>query len=105
MLLLNRSLKETVTNPDAVIDLLAGEEPLINKDIERRRLLYVYGTLIDTPEAHELGIGDVSDTRLKSAIATIATSFELSRQPPPGDIFDRSFLPARADRTPPAMLP
>jgi len=101
----NRSLKETVGNPDAAIGLLASEEPLINKDIERRRLLYVYRTLIDTPEARELGIGDVSDIRLKSAIATIATSFELPRLPPPGDIFDRSFLPAKADRMPPAVVP
>jgi len=102
---INRSLKETVANPDAAIDLLAGEEPLINKDIERRRLLYVYGTLINTPEARELGIGDVSELRLKSAIATIETSFDLSRQPPPSDIFDRSFLPARADRMPPVIVP
>jgi NitT/TauT family transport system substrate-binding protein len=101
----NRSLKETVGNPDAAIDLLASEEPLINKDIERRRLLYVYRTLIDTPEARELGIGDVSDVRLKSAIAAIATSFELSRLPSPGEVFDRSFLPAKADRMPPVAVP
>jgi NitT/TauT family transport system substrate-binding protein len=100
---INRSLKETVENPDAAIDLLASEEPLINKDIERRRLIYVYKTLIDTPEAREFGLGDVSDVRLKSAIATIATSFELPRLPPQGDIFDRSFLPARAERVPPVI--
>ena len=102
---INRSLRETVENPDAAIDLLAGEEPLINKDIERRRLLYVYKTLVDTPEARELGIGDVSDIRLKSAIATIATSFELPRLPSPNDIFDHSFLPAKADRRPPVITP
>jgi NitT/TauT family transport system substrate-binding protein len=102
---INRSLKETVANPDAAIDLLATEEPLINKDIERRRLLYVYKTLIDTPEARDLGVGDVSDSRLKSAISTIATSFELPRLPPPGDIFDRSFLPPKADRVPPVISP
>jgi NitT/TauT family transport system substrate-binding protein len=102
---INRSLRETVENPDAAIDLLATEEPLIKKDIERRRLLYVYKTLIDTPEARELGIGDVSDTRLKSAIATIAASFELPKVPSPGDVFDHSFLPAKADRIPPAIAP
>jgi NitT/TauT family transport system substrate-binding protein len=102
---INRSLKEAVENPDAAIDLLATEEPLINKDIERRRLLYVYKTLIDTPEARELGIGDVSDSRLKSAIATIATSFELPRLPPPDSIFDRSFLPIKTDRMPPVIAP
>ena len=98
----NRSLKETVENPDAAIDLLVSEEPLINKNIERRRLLYVYKSLIETPEARELGI---SDDRLKSAIATSATSFDLSRVPSPGEIFDRSFLPAKADRMPPAIVP
>src|ERR1700728_3955857 len=102
---INRSLKETVEDPDAAIELLATEEPLIKSDIERRRLLYVYKTLIDTPEAHELGIGDVSDDRLKSAIATVATSFELPRVPGPGDVFDHAFLPARADRIPPTIAP
>jgi NitT/TauT family transport system substrate-binding protein len=102
---INRSLREAVENPDAAIELLASEEPLIKKDIERRRLLYVYKTLIDTAETRELGIGDVSDDRLRSAIATIATSFELPRLPNPGDIFDRSFLPAKADRIPPAIAP
>jgi NitT/TauT family transport system substrate-binding protein len=102
---LNRALKETVENPDAAIDLLAAEEPLIKKDIEKRRLLYVYKTLIDTPEARELGIGDVSEKRLTSAIATIAASFELPKVPASGEVFDRGFLPARADRVPPAVAP
>jgi NitT/TauT family transport system substrate-binding protein len=102
---INRSLKETVENPDAAIDLLATEERLIKNDIERRRLLYVYKTLIDTPEARDLGIGDVSDDRLKSSIAAIATSFELPRVPNPGDIFDHTFLPAKADRIPSTIAP
>jgi NitT/TauT family transport system substrate-binding protein len=102
---INRSLRETVENPDAAIELLATEEPLIKKDIEKRRLLYVYKTLIDTPEARDLGIGDVSDSRLTSAISTIAASFELPRVPAAADIFDHSFLPAKVDRVPPAIAP
>ena len=102
---INRSLRETVENPDAAIDLLATEEPLIKNDIERRRLLYVYKTLMDTPETRELGIGDVSDSRLKSAIATVATSFELPRVPDAGEIFDHTFLPAKAERIPPVIAP
>jgi NitT/TauT family transport system substrate-binding protein len=102
---INRALKENVENPDAAIELLAAEEPLIKKDIEKRRLLYVYKELINTPETRELGIGDVSDTRLKSAIASIAASFELPRVPAADEIFDRSFLPAKADRIPPTMAP
>ena len=63
---INRALKETMADPNAAIELLAQTEPLINKDIEKRRLIYVYKTLIDTPEARALGIGDASDARLDS---------------------------------------
>ena len=102
---INRSLKETVADPDAAIALLAAEEPLLKQDIEKRRLLYVYKELIDTPEAHDVGLGDVSDIRLKSAISTIASSFELPRTPTPDEVFDRSFLPAKPDRVPPSIVP
>src|SRR5216684_4521707 len=61
---INRALKEVMANPDAAIELLAKKEALIKKDIEKRRLIYVYKTLIDTAEARELGIGDISDARM-----------------------------------------
>jgi NitT/TauT family transport system substrate-binding protein len=96
---INRAISETVNDPQAAIDLLATEEPLLKKDIELRRLIYVWGSLIDTPEAQQLGIGDVNDDRLKSSIAIISTSFELPRQPEAAQVFDRGFLPPKADRT------
>jgi NitT/TauT family transport system substrate-binding protein len=97
---INRGLKETMANPDAAIDLLAETEPLLNKAIEKRRLIYVYNTLIDTPEARALGIGDVNDTRLTDSIGTIVESYGLARVPKANDVYDRSFLPAKADRMP-----
>jgi len=65
---INRALREVVVNPDAAIDLLARKEPLINKDIEKRRLAYVARTLMATPEAADIGIGDVKDARMSEAI-------------------------------------
>jgi NitT/TauT family transport system substrate-binding protein len=97
---INRALLETMANPDAAIDLLAQTEPLINKDIEKRRLIYVYKTLIDTPEAHSLGVGDVNDARLATSIATIVDAYGLPRVPSVSEVFDRSFLPPKADRMP-----
>jgi NitT/TauT family transport system substrate-binding protein len=102
---INRALKETMANPQAAIDLLATEEPLLKKEIELRRLTYVYSSLIDTPEARQIGLGDVSDARLKSSVATVATSFELPRQAEANEVFDRSFLPAQAERVPPIVGP
>jgi NitT/TauT family transport system substrate-binding protein len=100
---INRAIGETINDPQAAIDLLANEEPLLKKDIELRRLTYVWGSLIDTPEAQQIGIGDVNDIRLKSSIDIISTSFELSKQPDAAQIFDRSFLPPKAERLPPAI--
>jgi NitT/TauT family transport system substrate-binding protein len=100
---INRAIRETINDPQAAIDLLATEEPLLKKDIELRRLTYVWGSLIDTAEAQQIGIGDVNDTRLQSSIAVISTSFELLRQPDAAQIFDRSFLPPKADRSVPAI--
>lgn len=95
---INRALKETVANPDAAIELLAAREPLINKAIEKQRLSYVYRTLIDTPEARDIGVGDVNPARMTAAIATIAESYELPRRPATEAVFNNSFLPPKADR-------
>jgi NitT/TauT family transport system substrate-binding protein len=97
---INRSLKEVMANPDAAIELLAKKEALINKDIEKRRLIYVYKSLIDTPEARALGIGDISDARMAAAAATMAESFELPNVPKPANVFNRAFLPPKAERIP-----
>jgi NitT/TauT family transport system substrate-binding protein len=95
---INRALKESVASPDAAIAVLTKAEPLINTDIEKRRLTYVYDTLMATPEAMRLGIGDVDDARLARAISVIAESYELAKPPAPSRVFDRSFLPPIAER-------
>ena len=95
---INRALKESVASPDAAIAILAKAEPLLNKDIEKRRLTYVYETLMATPEADRLGIGDVDDARLARSIAIIAESYSLAKPPTPARVFDRGFLPPIAER-------
>ena len=95
---INRSIKEVIGNPDAAIEMLAKKEPLLKKDIEKRRLLYVYKTLMDTPEARKIGMGDVSDERMSESISMIKEAFELPRSPKVEDVFGRSFLPAKAER-------
>ena len=86
---INKAMKDCLANPDAAIELLAKQEPLLNKDIEKRRLIYVAKTLIATPEAAELGVGDMKDARMSDAIATIAAAYELPKSPAVGDVFNR----------------
>jgi NitT/TauT family transport system substrate-binding protein len=100
---INKAIKDCLANPDAAIELLAKQEPLLNKDIEKRRLVYVAKTLIATPEAAELGIGDMKDARMSDAIATIKDAYELPKAPAVGDVFSRAFLPAKAERVLPTV--
>jgi NitT/TauT family transport system substrate-binding protein len=99
---INRAIKDCLANPDAAIELLAKQEPLLNKDIEKRRLVYVAKTLIATPEAAELGVGDMKDARMDEAIKVIAAAYELPKSPKVGDVFSRAFLPPKAERALPA---
>jgi NitT/TauT family transport system substrate-binding protein len=100
---INKAIKDCLANPDAAIELLAKQEPLLNKDIEKRRLVYVAKTLIATPEAAELGVGDMKDARMDEAIKVIAAAYELPKSPKVGDVFSRAFLPPKAERVLPAM--
>jgi NitT/TauT family transport system substrate-binding protein len=100
---INKAMKDCLANPDAAIELLAKQEPLLNKDIEKRRLVYVAKTLIATPEAAELGVGDTKDVRMDESIKVIQAAYELPKSPSVGSVFSRAFLPPKADRALPAM--
>jgi hypothetical protein len=54
--------------------------------------------LMNTPETQEIGIGDIRDDRLTAAIKQVAESYELPRVPTNGEVFNRAFLPPRAER-------
>jgi NitT/TauT family transport system substrate-binding protein len=100
---INRAMREVLASPDAAIELLAKQEPLLNAAIEKKRLIYAARTLIATPEAAELGIGDVNEQRMAQSVDTIVAAFELPRAPAVTDVFSRSFLPPKAERVMPDL--
>ena len=95
---INRAIKEVVADPDAGIATLTKIEPLLNAEIEKKRIAYALNNLMNAPEAAEIGIGDLKDDRLTRSIAVIAEAYELKSKPAAGDVFNRSFLPPKADR-------
>jgi NitT/TauT family transport system substrate-binding protein len=95
---INRALIEVAADPSAGMAELAKVEPLLRPEIERPRLVYFLEKQMITPETTALGIGDIDDKRMTSAIATVADAYGLARKPELREVFDRSFLPARAER-------
>jgi len=96
---INRAVHDALANPDAAVDAMMKREPLLDRATERERLLLTTRWLIDTPESKEIGIGDMKDERLAAAIKQVAESYELARVPANGEVFNRSFLPPRAERS------
>ena len=94
----HKGLRDTLANPDAAIEALAKREPLINKALEKQRLMYALKTVMFTSEVAAAGVGDVNDERLKRSVAQLAGVFELPRLPAPSEVFDRRFLPPLAER-------
>jgi NitT/TauT family transport system substrate-binding protein len=95
---IHKGIRDTAADPDAAIAALARREPLINRDLEKRRLLYALRTTMLTPEVLANGFGDVSDARLASSINQLKAAFDLPRAPAIGEVFDRRFLPPVAER-------
>lgn len=95
---IHKGVRDAVADPDAAIEALAKREPLINKELEKRRLLYALKTVVLTPEAAEIGVGDLKDERLKRSMGQLAKAFELTKLPQPAEVFDRRFLPPLAER-------
>jgi NitT/TauT family transport system substrate-binding protein len=97
---IHKGLRDAMTDPDAAIEALARQEPLINKALEKRRLQYALRQLVVTPETQRVGLGNVSDERLTKAIGQVQKAFDLPRAPALAEVFDRRFLPPLADRMP-----
>jgi NitT/TauT family transport system substrate-binding protein len=95
---LNKAINEVVANPDTAMDYMMKREPLLKRDVEEERLMATLKAEMSHPEIARIGLGDVDDARLKRSIAMVVDANQLPRTPTPNEVFDRAFLPARADR-------
>lgn len=95
---INRAVKDVLADPDAAIADLQKVEPLLNPEIERKRLGFFIDKQMRTEESEKIGIGDLDDSRLAESMKIIAEAYDLPRVPEPGEVFNRSFLPPLADR-------
>jgi NitT/TauT family transport system substrate-binding protein len=98
----NKAMIEIAADPSVAGKVINRVEPVINPDVETKRVEFTYRNHIHTPESVALGAGDVSDERMTKAIEQIAEAFQLASKPAVADVFDRSFLPPKAERALPS---
>jgi NitT/TauT family transport system substrate-binding protein len=95
---LNRAIKDVIADPEAGITAVMQREPLLKREVEKEKLLATLRNDMNHPEIIKIGLGDVDEVRMKRAIAIVVEANQLPRTPATAEIFDRSFLPPRADR-------
>jgi NitT/TauT family transport system substrate-binding protein len=95
---INRATQDTTADANAAMATLMKVEPLLNAKIEKQRIDYCYKKSFMSAETDRLGFGDVDEARLAHAIDVVAEAFGLARKPAPDDIFNRAFLPPKAER-------
>jgi NitT/TauT family transport system substrate-binding protein len=95
---INRGLKATIDDPDGAIRTLMSVEPLLNADVEKRRLEYTLRNVMATPWTKANGFGGVDTEKLKTSIKAVVEGYELPRTPLDGEVFVSSFLPPAAER-------
>ena len=94
----NRAINETLANPELAMDHVMKREPLLKREVETERLAATLRQEMSHPEIAKIGLGDVYSERLKRAIALVVDANGLPRTPANDEVFDRSFLPPKAER-------
>lgn len=95
---LTRAVRDVMADPDAGVAAVLKREPLLKRDVEKAKLLHTMRTDMNHPELAKVGLGDLDDERLKRSIKIVVEANKLERSPAPNEVFDRRFLPAKADR-------
>lgn len=95
---LNQSVKDALKDPAAAVASVARREPLIKSDVERERFDATVNDEMSHPEIARIGLGDIDDARFAKSIDILVKAENLPRTPAAAELFDREFLPDRADR-------
>jgi NitT/TauT family transport system substrate-binding protein len=94
-----RAWKDVINNQREAVKLVVKKNPIADEQWEAIRLKMAIDQNVLTKEVLANGFGDVDMKRLAKSIDQIGESFQFTNKPRAEDIFDRSFLQPRAERT------
>lgn len=95
---INRGVADTLADLDAAVESVAAREPLINKEIEKERLIATLQDEMNHPELANTGLGAVDPARFKESIDLVVKANNLPRTPDASEIFTDAFLPSADER-------
>ena len=92
-----KGVKDVMANPAAAITEVKARDGIINVELEARRLKLAIDTVINTPNAHAEGFGQVNGPRLSLMASQVSDAFNTKTRVNPDAVWNGSFLPAKAE--------
>ncbi|WP_210547301.1 ABC transporter substrate-binding protein [Rhodoferax sp. PAMC 29310] len=91
-----KGVKDVVANPKAAIADVKERDGIINAELETRRLQLAIDTVINTPNAHVEGFGQVSGPRLTLMASQVSDAFNTKSRVNADAVWSSDYLPSKA---------
>ena len=91
-----KGVKDVVANPKAAIADVKERDGIINAELETRRLQLAIDTVINTPNAHAEGFGQVSGPRLTLMASQVSDAFNTKSRVNADAVWSSAYLPSKA---------
>lgn len=95
---ITKGYRDMVQNPEYALEVMKKREPLLDADVERKRIELVVTRMIDTPEIREKGFGYYDKDKLRAHIKTCTEVFKLPRELSVEELFTDVFFPPFEER-------
>jgi len=89
-----KGAKDVMANPAKAIETVKARDGIINVDLETRRLKLAIDTVINSPDAHTEGFGQVKGPRLSLMASQVSDAFNTKTRVKAEDVWNGSFLPS-----------
>jgi NitT/TauT family transport system substrate-binding protein len=94
---LARGVKDVIDNPAAAIVDVKARDGIINVELETRRLKLAIDTVINSPNAHAEGFGQINGPRLALMASQVSEAFATKTRVNPDAVWNGSYLPSKAE--------
>lgn len=95
---INRGVADVLADPEAGMDAVMAQEPLINREVETARLAATIEDEMNHPELADVGLGNIDESRMREAIDIVVAAYGLSHTPELETVFSTDFLPPEEER-------
>ena len=92
-----KGVKDVLARPEAAVLDVKARDGIINTELETRRLKLALDTVVNSPDAHTEGFGQVVPGRLSLMASQVSDAFGTRTRVNPDAVWNGSFLPTRAE--------